>query len=208
MLLKFVSFALCLSFSLGFVQEIMLYTEPDAGGSGLIFRTKEPDLTQHQFILRDVKSFCSRGYWRGFSGVNYSIAWSFNHHSRDGELHCENAELPATMSLRYSGPADASTPSVSIYSGTLGTITGNVERTFTSISETNFGFVPTWMVITGGSSWTGFANEDFTGNSTCFTSSYLLWGFDLRNIEVRSIVKGCDARYGSAYYDEDASMGL
>lgn len=61
MLLKFVSFALCLSFSLGFVQEIMLYTEPDAGGSGLIFRTKEADLTQHQFILRDVKSFCSRG---------------------------------------------------------------------------------------------------------------------------------------------------
>ncbi len=146
--------------------------------------------------------------WRGFTGANYTIAWAFSHHSRDGELHCENATLPAMMSLQYSGPAEVSTPSVSIYSGNPGTITGGVERTFTAAEANNFGFVPKWMLLSGRSSWTGFANEDFTGNSTCFTSSYLLWGLDLRNIEVRSLVNGCDARYGSAYYDEDASMGL
>lgn len=107
------------------------------------------------------------------------------------------------MSLRYTGPADVTTPSISIYSGNPDTSTGGVERTFTSLAATNFGFVPKWMVLTGGSSWTGFANEDFSGNSTCFTGSGLMHQVILNQIERRSVIKGCDAKYRSVYYEAE-----
>ncbi len=106
------------------------------------------------------------------------------------------------------GPLDASTVSASIYSGTTGIISGGVERTFTGSAATNFGFVPTLIVLTGRSNWTGFANEDFSGNSTCFTSTNIMENVYLDGIEVRSLVKGCDAMYGSVYYDANKSMGL
>ncbi len=90
--------------------------------------------------------------WHGFSGTNYTNNWALSYLSSDGDSHCFNSTLNVMMSLRYSGPADVSTPSISIYGGNPGTITGGVERTFTSLAATNFGFVPTWMVLTGRSS--------------------------------------------------------
>lgn len=61
MWLKFLSFALCLTFSFGFIQEITFYTELGAGGNAFRFRTKEPNLAAHQFFLTDVKSLCYKG---------------------------------------------------------------------------------------------------------------------------------------------------
>ncbi|XP_021959262.1 uncharacterized protein LOC110855149 [Folsomia candida] len=204
MLLRLFSFATSIFLALGFVQEITFYTEPNAGGDGFLFRSKQPDLSPHYSSqLRMVRSYCYTGWWIGFNETNYSNQNTLNQDSANGTVVCRNATFPLTMSLRYQGPLDTTTPSVSIYSGTISNYAGGIERTFTALAATNFGFVPKYMVLTGRSSWTGFFNDDFTGNSTCFSTSELVAQVYLTEITVRSLVKGCDAKYESEYYDVD-----
>lgn len=95
------------------------------------------------------------------------------------------------MSLRYAGFLDTETPSISIYSGIQNNPAGGIERTFTNLAHSNFGFLPTYMVITGRSSWTGFVNEDFTDNFTCFSTSELMKAVTIET-EIRSIIQGCN----------------
>ncbi|XP_035701661.1 uncharacterized protein LOC118433627 [Folsomia candida] len=135
MLLKIFFFALCVSFSLGYVQELMFFTEPNAVGTELIFRTKEPHLTQYQYFLTNVKSWCFNGHWIGYTGTNYTIDHTLVAYSSHGNLLCYNTTLSTTMSVRYCGPTDTSTPSVTIFSEDYNSIPGGVERTFTSQAE-------------------------------------------------------------------------
>ncbi|XP_021967840.1 uncharacterized protein LOC110862938 [Folsomia candida] len=160
LLLRLFSFATCIYFVVGFMQELTFYTEVNSGGNAFRFRTKEPDLTHYSELLRDVKSYCSIGWWLGFSSTNYTSSVTFNTGVRNGVL-CGNTTLSPIMSLRYSGPLDTSTPSISIYSGVTGNNVGGVERTYTGLAATYFGFVPTGAVITGMSSWTGFENYQY-----------------------------------------------
>lgn len=76
-----------------------------------------------------------------------------------------------------------------------------VERTFTTLAATNFGFVPKYLTITGRSSWTGFIYDDFSGNSTCFSTSEFIVGINVSSREIRSFVQGCN--YESEYFDAD-----
>lgn len=123
---------------------------------------------------------------------NYNDSTTFGHLSADGTVLCRNGYLPRTMSLRFLGPLETTTPSISIYSGADYNSAGGTERTFTGLAANNFGFIPTAISLTGRSSWTGFANENFSGNSTCFSTSELVAYLDISEImEIRSIVQGC-----------------
>lgn len=140
--------------------------------------------------------------WVGFNETNFTNLLSFDVFSPTETRVCRNWTLPLTMSLRYNGPLDLATPSVSIYNGTTSANLGGIERTFTGLSATNFGFVPKAIFITGRSSWTGFANEDFSGISTCFSTSELAgWG-DLAGKEIRSFVQGCNSLFESENFDK------
>lgn len=117
-----------------------------------------------------------------------------------------NGPLDSTRSLRFLGLSDTTTPSVSIYSGVMGNLAGGMERTFTGMAAANFGFVPSYMVLTGRSSYTGFANDDFSGNSTCFSTPDLMETFSLHGIEIRSLVKGCNSKFNSARGKVEAKL--
>ncbi|XP_035712157.1 uncharacterized protein LOC118437319 [Folsomia candida] len=203
MFLQLLSFATCVYFTVGYVQEITFYPEPDYGGNATRFQSKEPDVTPYSELLRNVKSYCLQGYWEGYSGTDYTISNTLGFVSPDTTLLCWNRTFPLTMSLRFMGPMETETPSVSIYSGTTYSATGGNERTFTGLSANNFGFVPTFMVFTGRSSWTGFVNDDFSGNSICFSKSELIGYSFLQGWEIRSLVQGCNPKYKSEYWDVD-----
>ncbi|XP_035712613.1 uncharacterized protein LOC118437575 [Folsomia candida] len=204
MLLPLLWLAACLNFAVGYVQEITFYTEPDQEGNAFRFRTKEPDLSPHySVLLGEVKSFCYIGYWRGYDMRNYTAVWTLSP-PITFVPRCLNYTLSTTLSLRHMGPLETTTPSVSIYSGPT---SYGIERTFTALAGTNFGFIPTGLVLTGRSSWTGFVNDDFTGNSTCFSTAELIGYTSLTGIEIRSLIQGCNARYNSEYYDMDKFSG-
>lgn len=81
-----------------------------------------------------------------------------------------------------------------------------MERTFTGLAANNFDFVPTALILTGRSSWTGFFNNDFSGNSTCYSTAELIgWVYMYGNV-VRSIVQGCNPIHESDYFDVDKSL--
>ncbi|OXA36993.1 hypothetical protein Fcan01_28244 [Folsomia candida] len=194
MFLHLFSLASCFCLTLAYMQEVGSF-ELDSGGIAIRFQIKEPDLTAYSHLLRDVKSLCYSGSWVGFNETNFTNLLSFDVFSPTETRVCRNWTLPLTMSLRYNGPLDLATPSVSIYNGTTSANLGGIERTFTGLSATNFGFVPKAIFITGRSSWTGFANEDFSGISTCFSTSELAgWG-DLAGKEIRSFVQGCNSLF-------------
>lgn len=124
--------------------------------------------------------------------------------SADGTLLCRNQTLFRTMkSLRYLGPLDTTIPSISIYSGTDSDLAGGIERTFTGLAANDFGFLPAWMLLTGRSSWTGFSSPDFSGNSTCFSTSELMGGAQVDGNPMRSLIKGCNSKYRSDYWNVD-----
>lgn len=119
-------------------------------------------------------------------------------------------EVSNELSLRYLGPLDAARRSLSIYSGTNDSMSGGTERTFTSVAANNFGFTPTYLVITGGSSWTGFSSEDFSGLSTCFGRAQPIAAFPLAGQVIRSVAQGCgsDLKYDSVkYYADNSACG-
>ncbi|XP_035707703.1 uncharacterized protein LOC110850121 [Folsomia candida] len=171
------------------------YMEPDYGGNAFRFRTKEPDLTAYWPLWGEVKWLCGNGYWQGFGGTGYTDGSTFAYNS--GGMTCTNTSVNSTMSMRFLGPLETTTPSVSIYSGSSYDPAGGTERIFTNLAANSFGFVPTYMALTGRSNWTGFINEDFSGNSTCFSTSELVAGISLEGIEIRSLVQGCNAIYES-----------
>ncbi|XP_021951949.2 uncharacterized protein LOC110848907 [Folsomia candida] len=209
MLLPLLWLAACLNFAVGYVQEITLYTEPNQEGNAFRFRTKEPDLSPHySVLLGEVKSHCYMGFWRAFEQRNYTSSFTFGGGIANAQPRCGNIALATTLSLRYMGPLETTTPSVSIYSGpTPGAQLDGIELTYTSLAATNFGFIPTNLVLTGRSSWTGFVNDDFTGNSTCFSTTELIRYTNLAGKEIRSLIQGCNARYNSEYYDIDKFSG-
>ncbi|OXA54755.1 hypothetical protein Fcan01_11730 [Folsomia candida] len=149
MLLRVFSFVTYLHVTLCFVQEMTFYTEPDYGGNAFRFRTKEPDLTAYWPIWVEVKSWCGNGYWTGFSRADYTDVRTLNGYSPDGVTSCINASLPSTRSLRFLGPLETTTPSVSIYGGSSYDPAGGTERIFTNLAANSFGFVPTYMTLTG-----------------------------------------------------------
>lgn len=112
--------------------------------------------------------------WRGFHWPNYHN-FKFRTTAYDGNLFCENVTLPTMMSLRYLGPLDVSTPSFSVYAGTYESNWGGEEKTFTGLRANDFGFPPKGITITGGSSWTVFSNNNYTGTATCYNSSLLIY---------------------------------
>lgn len=119
---------------------------------------------------------------------------------------CGNVNNAANLqSLRYLGPSDVSAPSISIYNGVAGGTHGGAELTFTALAGNNFGFVPTGFVLTGRSSWTAFFNDNFTGNSTCYTTSALMVRSAF-GTTTRSILQGCNAKYNSVYIDLDKDV--
>lgn len=67
------------------------------------------------------------------------------------------------------------------------------EETYTGLAANNFGFIPAGLVLTGGSSWTGFFNDDFTGNSTCYSAptSDIIFSVNLVGTVIKSLVQGC-----------------
>ncbi|OXA46082.1 hypothetical protein Fcan01_19313 [Folsomia candida] len=191
------------SIASGFVQELTLYTEPGQGGDALRFKSKEPDLTTYLPHLRNVKSWCAKGLWHGFGSANYTNGRTINEFTMDGSTYCRNDTLFYTMSLRFAGPSETRKRSISIYRGLGCCYDGGMEYTFTGSSATNFGFLAKYIVLTGRSSWTGFENADFTGNSTCFSSSELIGHTTIYGKEIRSFVRGCDAKYKSEYVNVD-----
>ncbi|OXA37157.1 uncharacterized protein LOC110862658 [Folsomia candida] len=174
MLLRFLLVVACLHICRSFVQEITFYTRPGSIWEAKTFTSKEPDLTLYQPLLADVTSYCARGFWRGFHWPNYHN-FKFRTTAYDGNLFCENVTLPTMMSLRYLGPLDVSTPSFSVYGGTYESNWGGEEKTFTGLRANDFGFPPKGITITGGSSWTVFSNNNYTGTATCYNSSLLIY---------------------------------
>lgn len=108
-------------------------------------------------------------------------------------MRCYNDTLFPTLSLRYMGPLETTTPSASIYSGSGEYFMGGVERTFTGLAANNFGFLPKFLVLTGRSSWTGFPNEDFSGNATCFSVMDIIGYINISSYGIKSLVQGCNA---------------
>ncbi|OXA42673.1 hypothetical protein Fcan01_22422 [Folsomia candida] len=131
-------------------------------------------------------------HWQGFNETNYSNPRMFVFISDDGSIFCHNGTIHSIMSLRFTGPLETMTPSISIYSGANFDISSGIELTFTGLSATNFGFVPKYAVLTGRSSWTGFENEDFTGNATCFETLREIEATLLGEKEIRSFAQGCN----------------
>ncbi|OXA42524.1 uncharacterized protein LOC118438803 [Folsomia candida] len=192
MSLRLFAFVTILSVALGYVQEWTFYTEPNSGGNAFRFRTREPDLTQHQFFLRDVKSYCYQGYWSGFNDTNFVTTQTLVVIS--DSVVCINSTLPSSMSLKHLGPLETTTTSISIFNGTSHSDLGGIERTFTGLAANNFGFLPKYLVLTGGSSWTAFDGNDFSGNATCYSSSRWVDGIYPRT-PIRSVVQGCAAKF-------------
>lgn len=93
--------------------------------------------------LRKYISWFNR--WNGFNQTNYANEWTLSVASWDGTVICRNGTPLPTMSLRHQGPLETTIPSVSIYSGTRTTGVGGMERTFTALAATNFGFLPTYI---------------------------------------------------------------
>lgn len=108
-------------------------------------------------------------------------------------MRCENTTSfgPGIQSLRYAGPEDTATESLSIYG--FSSFYEGTEVVITSDSAANWGFFPEFLMITGFSNWTLYYNDDFTGESTCVRGTSDFHPISIPNIPTfRSVVKGCD----------------
>ncbi|OXA39737.1 uncharacterized protein LOC110861027 [Folsomia candida] len=203
MFLRLCAFLSCVSFAVGYVQEVTFYTEYAFQGDALRLRSKHAELTPCQLKhIANTKTFCAVGSWQGFEGQNYTGRVRFTSTS-GAAMNCQEKSFKYSpiKSLRYLGQLETLMPSISVNSGSNDSDTGGIERTFTNLAANNFGFIPAHLVLTGGSNWTGFSNEDFTGESTCFSTSELHVGISPHPSVVRSLFQGCDAKYGSEIYE-------
>ncbi|OXA39736.1 uncharacterized protein LOC110861107 [Folsomia candida] len=202
MFLRLCVFLTCIYYAVGYTQEVTFYADYGLQGDALRIRSKHPQLQPCEMRqIVNMKSYCAIGRWEGYISANYTDRLEFSH--TNNVTTCLNLYFNyyPISSIRYLGFSETLAPSISIYSGSNDSETGGIERTFTVESANNFGFIPTYLVLTGGSSWTGFSNEDFTGESTCFSTSELHVGFSPHPRIIRSFLKGCDAKYGSEIYE-------
>ncbi|XP_021967128.1 uncharacterized protein LOC110862256 [Folsomia candida] len=196
MLVRFLYLAAFFTLVVGFIQEVTFYTEPGYQGYAYRFRTKEADLTPHYTdLLLQVKSYCYIGSWNGYYRTNFTSERTFSPGSAQS-MTCDNGTFPETQSLRYFGPLNVTTPSISVYPGVYA---GGPEITIMAPAANNFEFLPNRVVLTGASSWTGFENNNFTGLSHCYSSTLLIQSFNSYPYPTRSIIRGCDPIYNSRY---------
>jgi hypothetical protein len=111
---------------------------------------------------------------------------------------CYNQTTAGVKSLRYLGPINTTTPSISIYEGTNDTVYGGREIIITGPAANGFDLEPVfypyiYVLITGRSSWTLFLNNDFSGNATCLIGTGEMQTFDMYNF--KSITRGCDSKW-------------
>ncbi len=110
---------------------------------------------------------------------------------------CMTMDFFFVQSIRHLGPVDTSIESINFYNGTMNHPTSGDEVTLLPSEGRDsieyMPFVPTALVVTGGSNWTLYSGGNFTGRATCFVpendfdSEYLTDGrFYL------SVRKGCN----------------
>ncbi|XP_021957375.1 uncharacterized protein LOC110853421 [Folsomia candida] len=172
--------------STAFVQEMTLHSGLSCTGPGFTFETKEPNLANWEFFLPSVQSIKVVGWWYFYTGVNFSPYQS--HTNFRSSTYCFNSTYPTvSKSLRYVGPLETTTPSISIYDGASAVST---EKIFTTSAANNFGFEAEYVIVSGMSSWTLYYNDDFTGNTTCVNGNGGLVG---SNRNFRSATMGCNS---------------
>lgn len=110
--------------------------------------------------------------------------------------------LRATKSLRYHGPANTTMSSLTItgdsgfYPGrnVTGHWIGGKEMIYVAQKVNDIPFSPSYIVLTGNHTWTGFSNNDLTGNSICYIpdGEFAIHNYLLES-PMLSFAKGCDA---------------
>jgi hypothetical protein len=185
-----------------------IYSGVNQTGDGIILRSKLDTLGHWEYMIRQGRSYCFVGWWKTYSKIEYQGTQIRNIYSPT--RHCSNGEFSSDQSLRYYGPPDFTTSAISLYNGSLPDLWAGNEIIVQAQAATNFAFIPTGIVLTGTASWTTFTNNDFTGNTTCYT------GFqDVTSVRaqepIHSLVKGCESypidRYVFESQTQNAGQG-
>ncbi|XP_021958133.1 uncharacterized protein LOC110854043 [Folsomia candida] len=171
MLSRIILFISLISVCYGIFQELTVYSGDDRSGESVSFRQKLSDMTRWQNFIQESKSYCQIGWWEGYDSKNFEGDVSYRSQFHP-QLTCFNVPFPSNVqSLRHQGPLDTQYEALSIYEGSPTEAWSGVELMATYGSATGIGFVPKGLLISGGSNWTTYPNEDFTGPSTCWLGS-------------------------------------
>ena len=99
----------------------------------------------------------------------------------------------SASAVRRMGPSELTDVSLSLYEGLMNVFPFPTEHTFTEESWTGEPFPVASFAVTGGSKWTLYEGQNFTGTSYCLDAIWLYRNGNLNTLVISSVRRGCDS---------------